>query len=109
VSKYLPRATKTVNFDGDTVTIEVDRISMKDAMAMSAMSKPELSAATEAALLSHNAVFRGVLAADGTEVPRETVLSEFYFSALVGEAVSLLMSTGEVPKELENPSSASST
>lgn len=93
MSRYLPRAVLEVPFDGDTVTISIDRISMKDAMTLSDVKGTEL----EAVLRTHN-IALNVKDAHGNVVNIDTVFKQFYFHPLVAAATELLMGSGSVVK-----------
>jgi hypothetical protein len=110
VSKYLPRASREVVFDGDKVVISINRISMSDALAFK--KQPDaaaLRAITEKQLRAYDLNIEGLKDAKGGDIGVDLVLSEFYFSNLVNEAADLLMSTGEIPQEKAAPLDASST
>ena len=109
MSNYLPRASREVVFDGEKITISINRISMKDAMAFDSKGdRLAMMESTEALLRKYGVRFDGLMDANGEEVSIDLVFSEFYFSSLIGEASELLMSTGAIPKEIIPPLGVSS-
>ena len=110
MSKYLPKVSECVAFDGDMVRVSVNRISMKDAMTLrSGGDVSETMSRTEQLLRQYGVQFDGMKDANGADVPLDTILAEFYFHPLVTAAASLLMSTGDIPQEKLPPLGAPST
>jgi F420-0:gamma-glutamyl ligase-like protein len=103
VSKYLPKAEKTTEFDGDQVTIRVGRISMADAMALRSVPRDELSDHTEVILHKYGLEFIGVKDANGVAMSTADVLAAFYFNDLKAAAAELLMECARIPEELARP------
>jgi hypothetical protein len=94
----------SVAFDGQMVAYELSRLTIAEARTF----RDGGAEAVEAAFRKHLLSLGPIRGADGSEVPTEVVLTEFYFSNLVNAVVAVLMETGDIPKAKVSPSGASS-
>lgn len=94
----------TIPFDGQDVAYELSRLTVAEARTF----RDGGADAVDAALRKHLVLLGPVKDAEGADVPRETLLTEFYFQPLVNAVVAALMETGDIPKAKVAPSDASS-
>ncbi len=105
MSAYRSTAKGTVQFDGQTIRYELKRITTEDAMILRNLKVYE--APTE--LPKYVVAMDALLDADGKEIAREIVFSEFYFTDLREAMLLTLLETGRIPREKVDPSVGSSS
>lgn len=93
----------TVSFDGQIVPYELTRLTIEEARTF----RDGGAAAVDEVFRKRLVSIGPVRDAEGNEVPRETLLTEFYFNPLVNAVVAAMMETGSIPVAKVAPSDAS--
>jgi len=93
----------TVSFDGQIVPYELTRLTIEEARTF----RDGGAAAVDEVFRKRLVSIGPVRDAEGAEVPRETLLTEFYFNPLVNAVVAAMMETGSIPVAKVAPSDAS--
>jgi hypothetical protein len=93
VGKYNSTVTASIQFDGDTVTAQLARLSFEDALAMQTNTPLQSSQLVLKYVLSLD----GLRDASGNAITKETAFAQFYFAPLVAELTKAVLATGSVP------------
>lgn len=100
---YTKTQKGVIQFDGQQIEYELTRLTVAESRTF----REGGSESVEKAFREHLVALTPVRAADGTEIPLDTIMSEFYFRPLVNALLEKLTEKGDIPKALEGPSDAS--
>lgn len=92
MSNYLRQVVFKTQFDGDEVTLVMNPLPMADALRLRSTPQTQEAVVTAFAdILGRQLVsVAGLRAADGTDIPKEELLRDAYFTSLVTDAGSEL-------------------
>jgi len=115
MSRFLPTVLHTIDFDGDTVSVKLRRVTRGDMLRIAPhlptdgnepTTEQNLIMLEEIAQVLPGYVesFDGLVDGNGEPITLETVISEAYFLELLGEIAGLLISSSS-PTEKEGKNS----
>lgn len=99
MGKYTPVAKIVIEFDGDQITFELDRLSYADALAM---RNAEGVGATDITR-KYVKKMEGLIDAAGQPISIDVIFKDFYFAPLVRDLTTAVLSTGAVPEGRDVP------